>query len=337
MTITEVIYKSKFLSWCYTVISQLRYREFKDEVEKRAKCDLFDYHAIAQPLPKCYYELCTDNNSFGIGWSIRKYVGSKKNYINAFIEHGYFFGTYVQEVEKITFAKKILTFGDVRKGHVRPVVNNKEVIPIGPYVHYAPDYYDEKRFAEEKAKLGKTLLVFFSHSGTGERVSFDLDALIEKINGIRKDFKTVVVSLFWSDINPEIEKRLKDEGYLIFSSGHRYDYYFLSRQKTMIQLADVTMSNFVSTHVAYCSSLNKPHWIIRQEIDFKALNAKGATNVAIGQKIAKENESIKEQEELYQAFAEFSTVLTERQRAVCDKYFGLSYMRTVEEMREILQ
>jgi len=337
MISTSTVYRNKFLSWLYCHLSQLRALGYKTEVERRARFGIFDYKAIAQPLPKCYYELCTDNNSFGIGWSIRKYVGSKKNYINAFVEHGYFFGTYVQDVEKITFAKKILTFGDVRKEHIKAVVNNKEIIPIGPYIYYAPDYYDEKRFAEEKAKLGRTLLVFFSHSGTGERVSFDLDALIEKINGIKKNFKTVVVSLFWSDINSEIEKRLKDEGYLIFSSGHRYDYYFLSRQKTMIQLADVTMSNFVSTHVAYCSCLNKPHWIIRQEIDFKALNAKGATNVAIGQKIAKENESIKEQEELYQAFAEFSTVLTERQRAVCDKYFGLSYMRTVEEMREILQ
>lgn len=331
------VYSSKPLCWLYCKVSQLRFPGFKKEVERRAKLDLFEYKQIAQPLPKCYNEICTDNNCFGIGWSLRQYAGLKRSYCNALVEHGYFFGTYVEEQEEITFAKKILTFGDIRKKHIEAVVNVKDVYPIGPYIHYAPDYYDEAHFAEEKNKLGRTLLVFFSHSGTGESVSFDIDALIERINSIRKDFQTVVISLFWSDINPEIEKRLKDEGYLIFSSGHRYDYYFLSRQKTMIKLADVTMSNSVSTHVAYCTYLKKPHWIIRQEIISKAINEKGVANVAIAEKIGKDIVSQQEQEELYQAFAEYGELLTDEQLKVCDKYFGLSYVRSREEIKNFIK
>ena len=337
MSVQSAIYSSKLLCWFYCKLSQIRYPIFKKEVERRAKLDLFDYKGIAQPLPKCYYEINTDNNCFGIGYSLRQYAGLKKAYCNALVEHGYFFGTYVQEVEKITFADRILTFGDVRKKHIEDVVSDKEIYPIGPYIYYAPDYYDEAKFAEEKKKLGKTLLVFFSHSGTGESVSFDLDALIEKINSIRKGFQTVVISLFWSDINPEIEKRLKDEGYLIFSSGHRYDYYFLSRQKTMIKLSDMTMSNSVSTHIAYCSCLNKPHWIIRQEIKSKALNEKGAANVAIAERIGKDLVSQQEQEELYQVFAEYEKVLTDEQKKVCNKYFGLSYVRSEEEIKNFIK
>lgn len=331
------VYSSKILSLCYCLVSQLRYPSFKKEVERRSKLDIFNYQGIAQPLPKCYYEICTDNNCFGIGYSLREYIGSKKSYINALVEHGYFFGTYVQEVEKITFAKKLMTFSEVRKAHIEAVVKNKVVYPIGPYIHYAPDYYDEAKFAEVKKRLGRTLLVFFSHSGTGESVSFDLDALIEKINSIRKDFQSVVISLFWSDINPEIEKRLKAEGYLIFSSGHRYDYYFLSRQKTMIKLADMTMSNSVSTHVAYCSCLNKPHWLVRQKITTNALNEKGIANVAIGKKISEDIVTQQEKEELCQVFEEYSPVLTEEQIKICDKYFGLSSIRTKEEMQELLK
>lgn len=337
MSFANFVYGSKQLSWLYCKVSQWRNPSFKVEVEKRAKLDLFDFKAIAQPLPKCYYEPLTDNNCFGIGWSIREYIGSTKNYINALAEHGYFFGTYVQEMEKITYAKKLLTFSDVRKKHIETVIKDKEVYPIGPYVHYAPDYYDEKRFAEEKEKLGRTLLVFFSHSGTGESVSFDLDALIEKINNIRNDFKTVVISLFWSDINSEIEKRLLDEGYKIFSSGHRYDYYFLSRQKTMIMLADMTMSNSTGTHLAYCSYLNKPHWIVRQEIKTIVLNEKGVANMTISEMQRKDIVNQQENEELYKTFAEYNEELTEEQRKVCDKYFGLSYVRSVDEMKEILK
>lgn len=333
----DFVYKNKFLCKLYCWVSQIRYPGFKKEVERRASLDLFDYKQIAQPLPKCYYEICTDNNCFGIGWSIRQYIGSKKNFINALVEHGYFWGTYVHEMEKITFAPKILTFGAVRKKHIEAVVRQREAIPIGPYIHYAPDYYDETKFAKEKEKLGKTLLVFFSHSGTGESVSFDLDYLIEKINSIRKEFQTVVISVFWSDINHEVEKRLQKEGYLIFSSGHRYDYYFLSRLKTMIKLSDATMSNFASTHIAYCSCLNKPHWIVRQEIEIKALNAIGAANLAIDEKMAKDPSNQQEQEELYEAFAEYTPFLTEKQKNVCDKYFGLSYIRNEDEMKEILR
>lgn len=337
MISTSTVYRYKFLSWLYCRLSQLRALGYKTEVENRARCDIFDYEAIAKPLPKCYYEILTDNNCFGIGWSIRQYIGSRKSHINALVEHGYFFGKYVQEVEKLTFAKSILTFGLVRKKHIEASVTGKNVYPIGPYIHYAPDYYSEERFKEVKNKLGRVLLVFFSHSGTGESVSFDLDNLIDNINSIRREFQTVVISLFWSDINPEIVKRLKKEGYVIFSSGHRYDYYFLSRQKTMIKLADVTMSNSTGTHLAYCSYLNKPHWIIRQEIRSKALNKTGEVNIAIDQMMKRDDENKKEQEELYQAFSNYSDYLTEEQKAVCDKYFGISCIRSKEELSTIVK
>lgn len=331
------VYKHKSLCWLYCKISQLRYPKFKGEVERRAKLDLFDYEQIAQPLPKCFYEPCNDNNNFGIGFSIRQYIGSNKDYIDALLEHGYFFGTYVQNKEKIIYTDKLLTFSDVRKEHIEAVIKNKLVYPIGPYIHYAPNYYDEMRLKEEKAKLGKTLLVFFFHSSTGVRVSFDLDALITKINSIRKYFQTVVISLYWSDINPEIVDRLKNEGYKIFSSGHRYDYYFLSRQKTMIQLADVTMSNGIGTHIAYCTYLGKPHWLIRQEIEEKALTEKGALNIKISQSIEKDPVAEQETNVFYTAFSEYSESLSDSQKTICERFFGFNRVRSVEEMNKILR
>lgn len=337
MSITNSVYKSKLLSWLYCIVSQLRYPNYKKEVERRALLDIFDYKEIAQPLPKCYYEPLTDNNCFGIGWSFRQYVGSNKSYINALAEHGYFFGPHIQEMEKITYTKKLITFGEIRRKHIETFIKDKDIFPVGPYIHYAPDYYDEVKYAEAKKKLGRTLLVFFSHSGTGNSASFDIEALVEKINSIRADFQSVVISLFWSDINPMIEKKLHDEGYIIFSSGHRYDYYFLSRQKTMIKLADVTMSNSVGTHVAYCSYLNRPHWIVKQEIKLKANDAKGEVNIAIAEMMAKDKFNKMEKEELYRAFSEYTTSLTEEQKKICDKYFGLSYIRSVNEMKFILQ
>ena len=336
MNITNSVYKSKLLSWLYCRVSQLKYPNYKKEVERRALLDIFDYKEIAQPLPKCYYEPLTDNNCFGIGWSFRQYVGSNKSYINALAEHGYFFGPHIQEMEKITYSPKLITFGEIRKKHIETFIKDKDVFPVGPYIHYAPDYYDEVKFAELKKELGRTLLVFFSHSGTGMSVSFDLDELMEKINSIRQGFETIVISVFWSDLNPAIENRLLKEGYKIFSSGHRYDYYFLSRQKTMIKLADVTMSNSVGTHIAYCCYLNKPHWLINQTIERKANGSKGAENLAIAKKIS--NEGGKTEGDLFRdAFAKYSETLTESQKELCDKFFGFSYVKTVDELKDIIK
>ncbi len=333
----DFIYKSRFLCHLYCWLSQLRYYDFKKEVERRSKLDLFDYKEIAQPLPKCYYEIITDNNCFGIGYLLRKYAGIKKSFCNALIEHGYFFGNYISELEKATFSKVILTFSEGRKKVIEKKLDEKESDPIGPYIHYAPCYYDVDKFKKEKKKLGKVLLVFFSHSSTGVSVSFDLDYMINRINSIRSDFDTVVISIFWSDITPEIEKRVLNEGYKIFSSGHRYDYYFMSRQKTMIELSDVTMSNSVGTHIAYCTYLKKPHWIIRQDIKETALTQKGMANVAIAKRISEEQEASAEIDLLYQTFADYTTSLTENQIEICRKYFGWDYIRTPEEIKKMIE
>ena len=331
------VYSSKALCWLYCKVSQLRFPNFKKEVERRAKLSLFDYKGIAQPLPKCYYEINTDNNCFGIGYALRQYAGVKREYCNAMVEHGYFFGRYVQDMEKITFSKRLLTFGDIRKAHIEAEVKNKEVIPIGPYIHYASDYYTEEQLKAEKEKLGRVLLVFFSHSGTGCSVSFDMNYIVSKINSVKKDFDNVVVSLFWSDINDEVEKRLNEEGYKIFSAGHRYDYHFLSRLKTMIKLSDMTMSNFVGTHIGYCTFMGKGHWIVKQEITEKALTDKGVGVVALDEKMAHDPDNKKEINDLYKSFAGYSPILIEKQKIVASKYYGFNHIKQQNEIKSLIE
>lgn len=336
MSATDIIVKNKLLSYVVFKTLHLKNRGYKQLFEERCNADLFDYKTIAQPLPNSYEEICPDNNCFGIGFSLRNYCGWKKSYINKFVEHGYFFGSYVSAQETNSFSKQILTFGDVRKKHIEAKIN-KDAIPIGPYIHYASQYYSDERLAKVKKELGRVLLVFFSHSGTGCSVSFDLDYIISKIESIRKSFDTVVVSVFWSDINDELVKRLEGQGYKIFSAGNRYDNLFMSRLKTMISLADVTMSNSVSTHIAYCTYLKRPHWFIKQEVIEKAESKKAEENVRIGVQIKKDDVAINERKEIEDAFEVFSEILKPEQIEVCNKYFGFDYVKTPEEMKAILK
>jgi hypothetical protein len=60
-------------------------------------------------------------------------------------------------------------------------------------------------------------------------------------------------------------------------------------------------------------------------------------NSAIAEMMAKDIVNRQEKEELYHAFSEYSTFLTDEQKGICDKYFGLNYIRSVEEMKLILK
>lgn len=336
MGLKSIIVKSKVLSFVVFRMLHLKNHKYKDLIERRISADLFDYKTIAQPLPNSYDEICPDNNCFGIGYCIRNYCGLKISHINAFVEHGYFFGQYVSDQETKSFAKVILTFGDIRKKHIESRIN-KKAVPIGPYIHYAPDYLSPEQYAQKKKELGRVLLVFFSHSGTGCSVEFDVDYIISKIESIRDDFDTVVISLFWSDIKEEITAKLEEMGYRVFSAGHRYDYQFLSRVKTMISLADVTMSNCISTHIAYCSYLKKPHWFVDQDIIAKAETKKAKDNIRIGTQITNDPVAIVERDEIASAFKLYSKELTDEQRLVCEKYFGFNYIRRPDELSEIIK
>ena len=107
------------------------------------------------------------------------------------------------------------------------------------------------------AILGRTLLVFPSHGIIGVTATFNNDEFIEEIERVRKDFDTVLISLYWTVVlNPDLVASYEALGYKIVTSGHRFDLNFLSRQRSFIELADYTMSNNLGTHVGYCIHLN---------------------------------------------------------------------------------
>lgn len=333
MDTKKYIYKNKLSAQVACWLSRCKSRYFIKEVECRKNLDIFDYKNIGQPLPKYYTEICTDNNCFGIGYSIRKYADYKKSYINGWIEHGYFYADAISDLAAISFAKSIITFGNHRE-----IINNrllpyKRCIKIGPYIHYAEDYIDTDAFSKLKKSLGRVLLVFPVHSGTGEKVVYEKKDLLKKVESIACDFDTVLFSLFWSDITSDYIQEIEKMGYRIVCSGHRFDPNFLSRQKTIIQLADVTMSNGLGTNLVYCTYLKKPHWLFNQESRTVSLNSIGDKHIEY-QKKNKDN--VKIESLLYRAFGDYSNILSEEQYKLCKDLFGFDDIKSSEEMKEIL-
>ena len=306
------------------------------ESERRKNISLFDYEALSADIPFGPEERVIDNNLYGYAHHIKKYAGIKTD-LKGYLEHGLFWGGMVHPDERFWHFTRIITFSENRKKDIERHLPSKTAVPVGPYIHYAEELFTADERAKLKADLGRTLLVFPSHSVRNLEAQFDFEKFIEEINHVKKDFDTVLVSLYFIDaLNPAKVKIYTDQGYRIVTSGHKFDHNFVARQKTIIGLADYTMGNEVGTHIGYCIHLNKPHYLFKQEM----------------KRVSKSIEEIKRHERLFNSeeqrllheqhsevarmFSEYKTEISAEQRALVDKYWGTSSVKTPAQLRELL-
>ncbi|PQB07822.1 hypothetical protein BST83_12160 [Polaribacter filamentus] len=332
--IRHLIIKNKLINYLICYLLRIRNKKALFLIQKNKIEEIFNFRKISSPLGKYYNELIFDNNFFGLGYSLKTYCDLKQ--LNAYVEHGYFFGSYVPDDEKNWWCKKIITFSRHREEFIKKKTD-KEVIKIGPYIHYAEDYMVNADFDNLKNDLGKMLLVFPAHAATGAKIDFDTNLLIANINSVKNDFDTVVISLFWDQAqDKKITSVYKKEGYKIFSAGHRYDWYFLSRLKTMIKLSDYTMSNGVGTQLGYCIYLNKPHWIAKQKVTEVAFNSKGEENNSTytNEEYIIVSQEINEVEEVFKTYLK---IISKKQKELVNKYWGIDEVKSKKELFKLLK
>lgn len=306
--------------------------------EERKDLDLFNLESLTRDIDYGPQELVIDNNLYGLGHCLRRYTGSQKP-IQAYIEHGLFWGGMIHEDQKFWPQNKVVTFSSLRHQDILHHLPEKEVIEIGPYVHYAESIYPQKRFEELKKELGSVLLVFPSKSIASIRSGFDEDAFVQEIERKSKDFDSVLISLYFLDAKrKETLELYSSKGWKVVCSGHKYDQYFLDRQRTIIELADATMSNEVGTHIGYCLYLNKPHYLFEQTIE----------------RIGESEELLKRELDLYdseeqtrrdQEKQEVASALkgndqfitTEEQLNIVGKYWGFDSIKNPSELKVQLE
>lgn len=324
-------------------IHRLSYQKNKKIMEERACLDIFDYKEISKPVTDLYIDYIPENNFYGMSYMMKRIIGGSSRFltINGFFEHGLFFGKYIaQQSYKYGF-KRLFTLGQFRYEVLTnsSLFNNKSIIEIGPYIAYARNLLSDEAFKEKKKELGKTLLVFPTHSSKGVTMSFDNDNLVVEIEKIKRmhQFNTVMVSLYYRDIHekPELIQHYEQMGYKIVCSGDRSDIHFLDRQRTIIELADVTMSNEAGTHIGYCLYLNKPHYVFSQDVSFKedmseVLKHEGMTDDV--------NRSQAEHRHYVESFFnEYSEIITDKQKEIVDYYWGTSKIKSDLEIKDLFK
>lgn len=228
------------------------------EVYKRSKIDIFDYKALAQPLKFYPFVPIDENNLYGNGAVIKK-AFKNINLIETTIEHGLYLGSYVPKRHLLNSYKNIITYSEYRK-HFIEVKANQKILTIGPYITYADTLLSSKKISLIRQKFGRTLLVFPSHSIDSIHAEYDIDKFIGYIKefSVQYSFDKVLICLYWKDISLDKQRLYVNAGFDIVTAGHIYDPYFLSRLKTIILLADATLTNSIGTHVGYAVSLDKP-------------------------------------------------------------------------------
>ena len=308
---------------------------FKQIFKKKNKeSSLFDYNALI--LNSKFY--CTEyykgNALYGIGKVIKEYCDYDKKVLGC-IEHGVYFGDYINEKEAIKSGlPAVLTYGTVRNDMLRKKKSKKLIFKIGPYIKYANLLLTDDEIKNIKKKNGKTLLVFPTHSVDRVETEFDYNVFINEIKKFKEryNFKTVLVSLYYRDIELEKNKIYEDNGFIVVSNGLKEDYDFLSRQKTFITLSDYTISNSVGTHIGYSVALGIPHTIIKQKMEYKSdskFDVKDVPNLYL-------ESSILQKKEVEEYFLKYSEEITKEQLQVCNKYWGLGNYKTKEQMLELL-
>ena len=201
---------------------------------------------------------------------------------------------------------------------------------IGPYVHYARPYYSETEFNKIKEEIGKTLLVFPTHSYELGETHYNAEDFVDYVMQEQaKDYQTVMVCAYWADLDHEIYRLFEARGAKIVSAGFRGDYNFIRRLRTIIELSDGVVANSLGTFVGYCIYFKKPVVMVDGKI-IKQLNDLNLTNEMSGN-------MDKIEQLFYKEFSPTSKPFSKEQIELCEKYWGLSNVKSPEEIRAILQ
>lgn len=265
---------------------------------------------------------------YGYYSELMKYAGMTDKgfvYISA-MEHGVRFSSlpWIDNPQKLMSNICFACQGAGRINELHKLDPWKPVFVLGPYIHYASQYYSDEKVLQIKNKLGKTLLVFPSHSWEyGEKKTENslFDIVYQKY---ANNYDTVLVCAYWNDIDAPIIDLFAQNDAKIVSAGFRNDPNFIQRLKTIISLADDVVVDDIGTNIGFCKYMNKPVYLESSYSRFP------------NDKYYTENFN-----RFHDAFFTQDKIFTEIQYQQQDKLYeffwgGEKYLKTPEEVRAII-
>ena len=250
-------------------------QEYDKEIERRKKIDLFNFRELAKPVEPITKDRIGYNYFYGHNKIVRKVLNlSDRQPLKAAISHAVNPGGILLWRDELALdddeIKDVYVPSIIKRDILSRYVPKKNFISIGLFIQYVDRILSQNEFERIKRHFGKILLVFPDHSIPGIGCNFQVKKFIEMINKLKNDYDTVFVCLGYNDATSEIAEPYIKEDFMIVTSGYIFDYYFLYRLRTLIELSDMTVSmNYVGSQIGYSICLNRPVYIINQEINYK--------------------------------------------------------------------
>ena len=309
---------------------------------KRKNLKFDKVEELSQKLCEDYNELLNGELYFaryGMSHVLKKYAGLSEDFkIHALFEHGVIFtenttGTfraheYLPSIVPSRYRVEIL-----KKEH-----SFNGAYAIGPYIHYADSLLSKEELIEEKERLGKTLLVFPSHSIEGLVSNFSFDDFCNKIKQYSENYDSVRICMYYKDIVLKRHIPYQKKDFEVVTVGHFNDYNFIPRLKSIIKTSDMTMSNEIGSHVGYCLYLGKPHYLTKlDDVSHKGEkngeNTKAMVrNEEIALKIKNKCENVVK---ITQLFSNFEEKITNEQYDFISCLWGFDQIKTNDELKSM--
>ena len=306
-------------------ISCVKYAYYR---HKLSKVDYFDYQELAKYKfePPLFF-----NSVFAYGnyAAVARLKKSRFNFLTEYLEHGITFYDNLESARLLGYPnrktiKRIYTFGDKRKNIIEKYLDSlgmkKTVIAIGPYIKGAMFFHSPEEIKEIKEKYGKILLVYPMHSTVGAKSVYSESDFINEILSVKeRDFDSVFMCMYWKDFenHPEFIQSCKQHGFIIVCNGFGGDPQFINRQKELIYLSDMVMTNGLGTHIGYAISMDKPVYYYYQQSEYKVDN-----NLSQSFADSNRDQIEKMKENVRQLFGNPSFNITQEQTAFIQELWG---------------
>lgn len=303
---------------------------YNNEIKNRSHLHLDEIIPLSQEInmfSPFSPEIHKPNDWYGHAKLFKKFLGLPLNYKFKFIiEHGTYLNDEVADIDLETNFPSFITYSQNRVNILKKVT--EYIFSVGPFINYAPDFLSEEEFFKERKRLGKSLLIFPMHSTMDTNFNFNITKLCKVIEELGKDFHKIRVCLYWIDVLKGHYKIYQDSGFECVTAGHILDPLFIPRLKSIIKLADSTISNGISTHIAYSIFFNKPHYIIPQKFYLS-----GNQNEIKANLILMNSKSYKK---IFKAFSKPGLKINSEQRTLVDYYWGINEVKTKREFLNIV-
>lgn len=323
----KIIFKDLIYSISKNPLSIYLYNQ---EIKKRSKLPLTDIARLSQPISMFSpftSEIQTVNDWYGHAKVLKKFLGLPNSYKFKFnIEHGLYLSDQVPDLELESNLPSFLTYSNYRVKVLKKYC--QKTYAIGPFIQYATHYLSENELKNEKKRLGKTLLFFPSHSIIGLNNHYDQDWSYKKIKAISKGFDTIRICMYWKDVLLGKHQYYLDHGFECVTAGHILDPNFLPRVKSIIETADLTVSNDASSPLSYSIAMNKPCIIFYQRSEMS-----GKNNL---QKMMIEYWESEPYKQVIKEFSKIQFKISKKQKDLMNLYCGVNIRRSKTELQKFI-